>query len=166
MRRIFDSTGEVTSKTTRQKRSRRPKGLPVSVAFRSKSGKFAATETGSKAAESHTQLCKPIQNQNATAAKQADRIEGPMLDGMKPGDAKGGVHGLARPINAEMQKALRAVGVDEANQAEALKKLRVSKSERIRLDAIKEINRILDAYPAPKTDVEPMTFQLVIDMKV
>jgi hypothetical protein len=151
MRTIVDSPGEGTSKTKRQKRSGRPKVAAVPV---------------SKSGESHTQRSELLQTQNAIAAAKAEKITNPMLDGMKPKGAEARVHSSLRPINAEMQKALRAVGVDESNQAEALKKLRLSKSERIRLDTIKEINRLLDAYPAPKTDVEPMTFQLVIDMKV
>jgi hypothetical protein len=36
----------------------------------------------------------------------------------------------------------------------------------LQLEAVKELNRVDDSYPAPKPDAEPMTFELVIDMKV
>jgi len=45
-------------------------------------------------------------------------------------------HRLACAINIELRVALRAIGVVEASQAEALKKLLGSKSERIRRNAI------------------------------
>lgn len=86
--------------------------------------------------------------------------------GISKSRARANAYKYARLVNLQLKEALRAIGVDEASQAADLKKLLRSKSERIRLDAIKEVNRILDAYPAPKPDTEPMTFQLVIDMKV
>jgi hypothetical protein len=66
----------------------------------------------------------------------------------------------------QLGEALAVMGVDAMSQAKQLIRLLRSKNERIRLDAIKEINRIFDAYPAPKPNVEPITFELVIDMKV
>jgi hypothetical protein len=86
--------------------------------------------------------------------------------GIEPKLAKAHSWELARAVNVQLGEALAVMGVDAMSQAKQLIRLLRSKNERIRLDAIKEINRIFDAYPAPKPNVEPITFELVIDMKV
>ena len=53
--------------------------------------------------------------------------------------SKANAHRLTCAINIELRVPLRAIGVDEASQAEALKKLLGSKSERIHRNAIREI---------------------------
>jgi hypothetical protein len=77
-----------------------------------------------------------------------------------------------------MQEALCAIGLDTVTQAkklsellEAKKPLWNRKKERwdsfsdnaVQLEAVKEVNRLLNAYPAPKPDVEPITVNFVID---
>jgi hypothetical protein len=98
--------------------------------------------------------------------------------GMKPTTARANAHRLARAVKLQMQEALCAIGLDTATQAkklaellEAKKPLWNRKKERwdsfpdnaVRLEAVKEVNRLVNAYPAPKPDVEPTIVNVVID---
>ena len=76
---------------------------------------------------------------------------------------------MAAPIRLEMAAALRATGLDEHSQAKKLAQLREARTVRwnakknkwdtfddgdVQMRATQEVNRLLDAYPAPKEKVE------------
>lgn len=75
-------------------------------------------------------------------------------------------HRLAKLVNLELRETFRARGIDEASQAGIFKRLLRSKQERIRLDTAREVNKILDAYPAEKQTAEPLTINLTVNMEL
>jgi len=100
---------------------------------------------------------------------------------MKASSARANAHRYARIVNLELKHAIRAAGMTAEYRAKKLKQLCEAKTSKwnpkkkswdmfddghLQLEAVKELNRVDDSYPAPKPDAEPMTFELVIDMKV
>jgi hypothetical protein len=98
--------------------------------------------------------------------------------GVKPTSAKANAHRLARAVKLEMQEALDAIGMDTVAVAKKLAELLEAKKRiwnreeqkwdvfpdtTVQLEAVKEINRLLNTYPAPKPDIEPTTVTVVID---
>ena len=95
--------------------------------------------------------------------------------GMKPTTAKANAHRFTRALRLQMQEALHAIGVDAVTQAKKLIELVDAKKPwwnrkkkrwdffpdyAIQLEAVKEINRILNAYPAPRPDIDPITVNI------
>lgn len=89
--------------------------------------------------------------------------------GYSPATAKSNCHILARRASIKVAKALEALGCDGFSQATKLLELREAKTVRwnqkrekwdefgdadVQLRATQEINRLQDAYPAPKEKVE------------
>lgn len=83
---------------------------------------------------------------------------------------------LARSIRIEIGDALRARGLDEVSQARKLEKLQNAKCVKwnanaedwdtfedgdIQMRATQEINRLLDAYPAPKESDQRSPVQII-----
>lgn len=87
---------------------------------------FAQFEAGYKAGERLCDLCKRLQ--------------------IKPNLA----YTWASYIKVEIGAALRAMGITEISQARVLLQLQRTSRGRMKLDATKEISRLLDHYPAPK----------------
>lgn len=102
--------------------------------------------------------------------------------GYSPATAKSNCHILARRASIRVLAALEARGCDGFDQANKLLALREARTVRwnpkknrfdqftdnsTQLEATKEINRILDAYPAPKekvTDSRPITIVFPQDL--
>ena len=101
--------------------------------------------------------------------------------GISKKSAKANSYLWARRCNLKMSEALRAKGLDEASQADKLLMLRdaatriVSDPEgdgevmevpdyRVQLEATKEINKILGAYPAEPPKLDAITLNVSIDM--
>ena len=92
--------------------------------------------------------------------------------GMKPTTAKANAHRLAHHVKLEMQEALYAIDVDVVTLAKKLDELLEAKKptwnprtrewdffpdSALQLEAVKEILRLLNAYPASKPNIEPVT---------
>jgi hypothetical protein len=97
--------------------------------------------------------------------------------GYSPITAKANCHLLAREVRVKTAEALEACGCDGFSQAEKLIELREAKTVKwnpkknrwdtfqdgdLQLRAVQEINKILDAYPAPKetNDTRPVMIVL------
>lgn len=105
-----------------------------------------------------------------------------IASGYSPNTAKSKCHILARRTSVKVAGALAALGCDGFSQATKLLELREAKTVRwnqknekwdefedadVQLRAVQEINRLQDAYPAPKEKVEdarPITIVFPSDM--
>lgn len=94
-----------------------------------------------------------------------DAVKACKAMGMKPSTAKSNAYLFKRSARVKLADALRAIGLDEVAQAKKLQKLQESlmpkwnaadedwdhfENGSVQLEATKEINRILDAYPQEK----------------
>jgi len=98
--------------------------------------------------------------------------------GMKVSSARANAHRYARIVNLELKPALQAAGLTAEYRAKKLKQLCEAKTPKwnpkrqawdlfddghLQLEAVKEINRVDDSYPAPKPEVEPTVVNVVIN---
>lgn len=99
--------------------------------------------------------------------------------GYKKETAQSNAYIFQKLAKVSMSDALRAIGLDEVSQAKKLEKLREAKlvkwnpgedqwdafeDGRLQMDATKEINRILGAYPAEPSAAPAMTVNVIVDV--
>jgi len=103
--------------------------------------------------------------------------------GMSKSSAHANAHRYVRAIRSrvDFKTALRGIGLDPISQAQKLKDLRDALMVKwnaadedwdtfddghLQLEAVKEINKLLDAYPAEKQTAEPLTINLTVNMEL